>query len=222
MGYYDDKLHARRLERVYELATPAVERYLRGEIDFVRQHLQSDMTMVELGCGYGRVLPALAEGCRLVLGMDLAIANLRHGRSCLAAHPSIRLLAMDAAELAFPDHSLDAVVCIQNGLSAFAVDPVRLIQESLRVTRRGGVLLFSTYAEAFWEHRLEWFQLQAAEGLLGEIDWEATGGGEIVCRDGFRATTFTPDDFHRLTRGLDATVELHNVDDTSLFCVIRP
>ena len=43
------------------------------------------------------------------------------------------------------------------------------------VTRPGGRVLFSSYAEAFWDHRLAWFRLQAREGLLGEIDEAATG-----------------------------------------------
>ena len=74
--------------------------------------------------------------------------------------------------------------------------------EAVRVTRDGGICLFSSYSDRFWDHRLEWFKIQSEKGLLGEIDWERTGNGIIVCKDGFEATTFSEDDFRTLTSSL--------------------
>ena len=81
--------------------------------------------------------------------------------------------------------------------------------------------LFSTYAEKFWPQRLKWFELQAEAGLLGEIDRERTGNGFIACKDGFTATTTSPDQFRSLAAGLPAAITLCEVDDSSLFCIIR-
>jgi len=94
-------------------------------------------------------------------------------------------LCADAAELCFRDDVFDVIVCIQNGICAFGVDHRLLLKEALRVTRNGGTLLFSTYSDKFWEHRLKWFEAQSAEGLLGKIDYSLTGDGEIVCKDPF-------------------------------------
>jgi 2-polyprenyl-6-hydroxyphenyl methylase/3-demethylubiquinone-9 3-methyltransferase len=67
---------------------------------------------------------------------------------------------------------------------------------------------------------LAWFQLQSAQGLLGEIDWAATGAGVIVCKDGFRASTVGPDEFRALAAGLGRRVEVEEVDGSSVFCEI--
>jgi len=115
----------------------------------------------------------------------------------------------------------DIVVCIQNGISAFHADQKTIFMEALRVCRPGGTVLFSTYAEKFWPHRLEWFRLQAEAGLLGEIDEENTAAGIIVCKDGFTAGTVGPEEFRRLAAGLPATVTLTEVDGSSLFCLMR-
>ncbi len=127
---------------------------------------------------------------------------------------------MDAAHLAFTDNCFDLVVCIQNGISAFHVDQKTLIVESLRVTKPGGKLLFSTYSAKFWNHRLEWFRLQASAGLLGEIDEERTRDGHIICKDGFTATTVSETQFRELTSGLAANIAIIEVDESSLFCEI--
>jgi 2-polyprenyl-6-hydroxyphenyl methylase/3-demethylubiquinone-9 3-methyltransferase len=103
--------------------------------------------------------------------------------------PNCLLAGMDAVRLAFGDALFDLVICIQNGISAFKVDQEKLIREAVRVTRQGGRALFSSYAERFWDDRLEWFEIQARHGLIGEIDHDKTGRGIIVGKDGFRATT---------------------------------
>jgi 2-polyprenyl-6-hydroxyphenyl methylase/3-demethylubiquinone-9 3-methyltransferase len=112
------------------------------------------------------------------------------------------------------------VFCVQNGISAFGVDPIRLIQEAIRVTKPSGVVLFSSYAEQFWEERLKWFELQASAGLLGPIDYAATGNGVIVCKDGFRAATYGARDFEELLSGLDQDFRIEEVNESSLFCII--
>jgi 2-polyprenyl-6-hydroxyphenyl methylase/3-demethylubiquinone-9 3-methyltransferase len=177
--------------------------------------------LLELGCGYGRVLPNLSGGAECVVGVDLSLESLRFGSRTLQRGPAVRLATMNAVRLAFKDKSFDVVACIQNGISAFHVDKRTLIEEALRVTKHGGLALFSSYSEKFWKPRLEWFRIQAEAGLLGEIDEELTGNGVIVCRDGFTATTVSPDEFKKLTEGLDADVRIVEVDESSVFCELR-
>ena len=219
-GYYEDKLAAERLRRVYELASPRVRQYLDAEVDYVLNRLGADDVVLELGCGYGRVLGRLAERDRLVVGVDNSCASLALARDYLPSGVNVRLAAMDAIRLGCRENVFDVVVCIQNGISAFHVDPAELVAEALRVARPGGVLLFSSYAEAFWEERLAWFEAQAAEGLLGEIDRERTGDGVIVCRDGFTATTFRAGDFHALAASLGVEARVEEIDGSSVFCEI--
>ena len=221
-GYYSDKLAADRLRRCYEIAPPRVQAYLAAEISHVAERIRPTNAVLELGCGYGRVLRALAGRAAEVVGIDTSAASLELAREHLAGVANCRLHEMDATHLEFADRTFDVTICIQNGISAFHVDQRRLLTEALRVTRPGGRVLFSTYAAGFWQHRLEWFQLQAEHGLIGEIDSTATGNGTITCKDGFTATTLTPTDFRALTAGLSAEVCVEEIDESSLFCEMKP
>jgi len=119
----------------------------------------------------------------------------------------------------FQNGSFDVVVCIQNGISAFKVDSLVLVSESLRITKREGICLFSTYSDKIWKERLQWFKNQADEELLGEIDWKATQRGTIVCKDGFVSTTFTEDEYQTIAHKLGVSCEIVEVDASSLFGV---
>jgi 2-polyprenyl-6-hydroxyphenyl methylase/3-demethylubiquinone-9 3-methyltransferase len=176
--------------------------------------------VLELGCGYGRVLRGLARSAVALTGVDTSVPSLALAKADLSDLRAVHLLAMDAARLGFQGMTFDLTLCIQNGISAFGVDRVQLLREAIRVTRPGGRVLFSSYAAGFWEERLGWFRLQALHGLIGEIDEAATGNGVIVCKDGFRASTVGPDEFALLARSLDVEARIEEVGGSSLFCEI--
>jgi 2-polyprenyl-6-hydroxyphenyl methylase/3-demethylubiquinone-9 3-methyltransferase len=188
-NYYAVKLAGERLHACYDLAPPRVKAYLEAEIDFVLQKTTSSMIVLELGCGYGRVLRRLIPHVRAAVGVDTSFSSLRMAVGFLSRTGSLHLVQMDAAYLGFREHTFDLTICLQNGISAFGVDQQRLFAEAVRVTRSRGIVLFSSYSDGFWADRLKWFEIQAAQGLIGPIDYRATRNGVIVCKDGFRATT---------------------------------
>jgi len=53
--YYQSRLSSDRLAAVYACATPRVRRYLAAEIEFASAHIDSSCSVLELGCGYGRI-----------------------------------------------------------------------------------------------------------------------------------------------------------------------
>lgn len=166
------------------------------------------------------MLKELAPACGSLVGIDTSMATLRMARSYLAGAANVGLTAMDAVRPAFPRGSFDLVFCIQNGVSAFHVDRRALFESAAGVARRGGRVLFSSYAAEFWEDRLAWFRIQAAHGLVGELDERATGNGVIVCRDGFAATTASPAEMRALARGLGSDAAVETVGGSSVFCEI--
>jgi len=219
-GYYTEKLAAERLRACYDLAPPRTRAYLEAEIEFVLRRTRPSMVILELGCGYGRVLERLLPAVHVVFGIDTSLASLRLALQLMGGKPSLRLACMDALSMGFRDGVFDLTLCVQNGICAFAVDQQQLFREAFRVTRSGGRVLFSSYSAQFWEHRLQWFEIQSAQHLIGEIDQQATGNGVIVCKDGFRATTADRMTLEKLAAGLGVVPRITEVDSSSLFCEI--
>jgi ubiquinone/menaquinone biosynthesis C-methylase UbiE len=218
--YYSEQLASNNLKRCYDIAPPRVKQYLQAEVKYVLEYLHPSDVVIELGCGYGRVLKELLTHSFMMLGIDTSLESLRLALEYMGNTAQYQLLQVDAARLPLENKSVDKVICIQNGISAFKIDPLHLIKESVRVTRRGGCCLFSSYSKAFWQHRLDWFKLQSDEGLIGEIDWTMTSDGVIVCKDGFKATTISPADFASACNQLRLNATICEVDESSIFCRI--
>jgi ubiquinone/menaquinone biosynthesis C-methylase UbiE len=131
--YYSHKLSAARLKQVYDVAPARVRQYLDAEVNHVLEKIRPGDLVVELGCGYGRILPKLAEKAGWAIGIDTSLPTLEFAQETLDTIPICSLFRMDAVKLGFHDGTFDCVVCIQNGISAFHVDQRTPTSESVRV-----------------------------------------------------------------------------------------
>ncbi len=177
--------------------------------------------VLDLGCGYGRVAVRLTEKAIKVIGIDISEDNIQLAKEYAEIYGKCEFYNMDAKKNDFPDNYFDTTICVQNGISAFKVEQSDLLKESIRVTKNGGTILYSSYLEEFWDYRLEWFQIQSEQKLIGEIDYTLTKNGFIVCKDGFRAITFSEQDFIDLTSKFIIQAEIFEVDNSSIFCKIK-
>jgi len=216
--YYREKLSANKLLRCYETASPRIKQYLDAEIQFVISNFHGTDLVLELGCGYGRAMKAVSRFVSRIVGNDISRKSLEFARSYMESCRNYVVFLMDASQLSFRSCVFDAVFCVQNGISAFGVNKKRLIAESIRVTKDNGIILFSSYSPKIWEARLEWFRKQSRFGLVGEIDEEKTRDGTIVCKDGFRATTVSGDEFVELFDEFGLNASIVEVDESSIFC----
>ncbi len=208
------------MKRFYDIASPRIKQYLKAEVNFVLEQIHTSDKVLELGCGYGRVLRELAKQASKVVGIDTSYESLELAKEYLQDFRNIEVHQMNANSLSFKEETFDVVIAIQNGISVFKVEPEVLLKESLRITKQNGKLILSSYSDNFWDERLKWFIQQSEEELLGEIDFEKTGNGSIVCKDGFIATTFSKKDFQNLLQNMNLKGSIYEIDMSSIFCVI--
>jgi len=221
-NYYSQNLNAKRLYEVYQTRCPEVKAYLESEISFVRDRLRGTEYVLELGAGYGRIMKELAPFCSFIYGIEISEDNAIFGQEYLQGISNAFMVIMDAHSIkpdAF-DAGFNTVLCMQNALSSMKVEPFSYVKKIMSMLCPGGKAFISTYSPLFWPHRLAWFQEQVEKGLLGEIDTELTKDGTIVCKDGFKSTSHSPEQLSEIGIASGYPYEVQEVDGSCVFLVI--
>jgi ubiquinone/menaquinone biosynthesis C-methylase UbiE len=122
------------------------ERGLDGaEAALVDAFLPAGCSVLDLGCGNGRIALALAAQGYAAEGLDISPSMIAEARAAAtAAHADVRFEVGDAVALPHDENDLDAVVYGCNGIGHLTRDgKSACLRELRRVLRPGGVALLS-------------------------------------------------------------------------------
>ena len=117
--------------------------------------IKPDDTILEIGCGIGRVGQALAPLCKEWIGCDVSPHMLEHSRQRLAAFDNVRLVEISGFDLApIADASVDLVYCTVVFMHIDEWDRYKYVLEAGRVLKPGGRILvdnFNLHSEEGWQ-----------------------------------------------------------------------
>ena len=114
------------------------------KLEITRQYLQSDMEVLEVGCGTGTTAIAHAPYVTHILATDLAPRMIEIARDKAEAagigNVTFKVSSVDALDV--PDASIDAVMA--HNVLHLLVDRTRAIADIHRMLKPGGVFISST------------------------------------------------------------------------------
>jgi SAM-dependent methyltransferase len=155
--------------------------------------------VLDLPCGWGRLLPALEQQGYRIMGGDLSLLNLQRHQ---VEFPGL-LARLDLRRLPFASACADGVFCAYTSWGYFATpeDNLRQLQEFARVLRSGGVLLLDLAGRRVIEQNAAqagsgWYGTQ--EGYRERIRWSPDGrrilAERILENERFRHDIWLPED----------------------------
>ncbi len=183
----------RRLNARYH--GPEGDAFALDELTPVAERFCADGTVLEVGCGYGRNLVALAAtSARVVIGCDPQRAELvraAHERIAPLAESSRRrvsLVRQDPWRLPFADGSFDLVVLWQVLEHVFHVEEKqRVLDECTRVLRSGGHLLVETPNQ--------WFPVDYHDNRVPFAHWILPRSGREWLTERIRGQRYYPSQY---------------------------
>lgn len=160
----------------------------RGDLRFWRERAQawSGGTVLELGCGSGRVTEVLADGADGVVGIDLNLEALRAARRRIPPGDRVRLVAADMRTLTL-GRRFPAVVAANDPFSHLRSDVGRqeALDRAAALLEPGGTLVL----DALWlsDEWLEEARTDTGRSLERVVDRGDEDGGELRVRQTWRA-----------------------------------
>lgn len=133
------------------------------------------VSVVDLASGEGYGAAWLAEVAQTVVGIDIDAASVHHARRKYGEKANLRFAQGDIQEPPLADGCADAVTCFE--AIEHVPDPRRVLEETLRILKPGGLFLVSTPNKALYtdardytnEFHVHEFYLAELEELLEEF-----------------------------------------------------
>jgi SAM-dependent methyltransferase len=154
--------------------------------------LHTDLTVLDIGCGIGRIELALAPLVRAITAIDISPHMINEARRRCRGLANINFQQCNGKDLtAFGDRSFDLILAIDSFPCMFAVDPeipARHLGDCARLLRSGGTLLILNFSYRGDEEadRREMQQLAGANGFtvqrLGTPDFSLWDGLTFLLR----------------------------------------
>jgi SAM-dependent methyltransferase len=151
-----DYLHDPGIARNYDAGLAGTPLF-NVDQHFVERHCPRPGRLLDLGCGTGRLLLAMARRGWWVLGVDLSEEMLRvAGDKAVSANVPIHRLRANIAELdGLAEGSFDGVACLFStlGMVLGAVQRRRVVAHAFRLLRPGGRFILHVHNRwfNFWD-----------------------------------------------------------------------
>jgi ubiquinone/menaquinone biosynthesis C-methylase UbiE len=105
--------------------------------------INSSDTVLEIGCGVGRVGKILSPRCSKWVGTDISGHMLQYAAERLKGLENVELIELRTVGLKeIPDNSVDVVYCTIVFMHLYEWDRYKYVQEACRVLRPGGRCFF--------------------------------------------------------------------------------
>jgi SAM-dependent methyltransferase len=182
------------------------ERSGQADAERVGRLVGRDATVLDLGCGTGRVARYMAERCGLLWAVDASPVMLEMASRRLSGRPNVRLVrSQDTTAAEVPDHSVDVAYSILVLQHVEREDAFLLLRELWRVLKPSG-RAYLTFPNLLSDAYLSIFVAGADARAVGNLA---------------RTRVYTPEEVARLLPAAGFSIEGFRADQ-DIVAVCRP
>ena len=216
------------IELVEHTDNPLLREYQQVELEYITSKIQSPAakTFIDVGAGYGRVLPQIAEIARGIIAVEIDQEMLGELRKRAEEYDNVQIVEGDGNQL--PDLLKErntvkpVVLSLQNSLGPWVGDWRGALSAMRKVAERGkGEVIVSVFCqEEFGDKAIEMYKSVA--GLVGEPDFEGIDyeGGIYVTDHGYRTRWWTFDEREKMKQILGGQI-VGEVTDNPAFYILH-
>lgn len=195
------------IRAVENTSNPLIKEYEQAEIDYISSIPDlSRKTVIDVGAGYGRVLPHIAPPrTRNVIAVEINDSMFSELQKRAALYPNTTAVKGNANDLSNILEGTDIVspviVCLQNSIGTWEGDYRKALSEMGKVAKKnkGGVIISAWPGEKFKEYASK---IYSTIDFVGEPDLEKTDhtSGLYVSKSGYITHWWSPEQREEMVR----------------------
>ncbi len=214
MKYQDENLIYEYWKKFVNTTSKPVKDWLENENEFLKNNIQKNSTLLDVGIGYGRNLSTIAGICKKVIGIDKSKFMLEELKEVAKQYSNVEFFCEDASKTHFQNNNFDYVICLGNTFGDFAENKSTILSEMERVCKNGGKIFISVYSENALPYRIKEYE------RIG-IKISKIHNGEVYTDDGLKLEQFTKDNLEKLFKDTGLEVEISELNNISYMCVAK-
>jgi len=168
-----------------------IQDFLDGEIKFINKYLKKDKFVLEVGCGYGRLLKILQQKSSRLVGIDFSKKMVNAARINTSQFKNVDIKLMNAEKLSFNNNLFDYVLCLDNSFGNMPGIEQKVINEMYRVCKPGGKIIISVFSDSAKNVQIKNYNRIGLKNVRNI-------GDAIYTDDGFYSRRFTKKQLSRL------------------------
>ncbi len=144
-------------EEVLQLANSVIKKFVTAEEHFLLDNISLTDSVLECGSGSGRLARVLAPHVKNFIGVDFSDLQLVSSkRRCQKSN--VEFMKQDLLHMSFKNNVFDASLLMFNTLGNLGKEKTNAIREMARVTKCGGKIIVSVYAENAFSFQQEFYK----------------------------------------------------------------
>jgi len=179
----------------------SIREFIESEIAYLSENVKATQVILEVGCGYGRLLEIIGGNANLAVGLDFSWSLLKRAKSDLANIQSVLLALALAQQIPFKDGSFNCALCVNATFGNMPGLELAVLAEMKRTLKPGGKIILSVFSENAREAQIENYQ------RLG-LKIEKEDSISIQTREGLFSRRFSKNDLRKLFERIGLACEI--------------
>lgn len=134
-------------EKIITNPPKLIQEFLDGEINFLKSYIKDKKDILEVGCGYGRLIKVLAPKSKKITGIDFSEPLLMRAKKNLSKTKNAKLLLMDGKKIDLPQNSYDYVLCLDSSFGNMPGIELRVIKQMKKICKKDGEIIISVFSQ---------------------------------------------------------------------------
>lgn len=178
-----------------------IQQFLDGESTFLEKQIPPAQIILEIGCGYGRLVRILSKNALSVAGVDFSKRALSEAAQYLRQIQNAKIFYMHAEKMTFPANTFDYVLCMDATFGNMPNLEESVLREMNRVCKPAGKIIVSVFSETAAKAQIQNYT------RLGLSDVSDTGTA-ITTAEGHYSRRFTRHELNKLfwSTSLECTI----------------